>query len=532
MKRNAIIMAAGTASRFAPLSYEKPKGLLCVKGEILIERQIRQLKEVGVSDIIIVVGYMAEKFAYLKDLLGVKIVQNEEYNRYNNTSSIMSVIDELDNTFICSSDNYFPNNVFSENPNESYYSALYSSGETGEYCLITDESDNIIDVKIGGKNTWYMIGHVFFSRDFSLKFKKIMKEEYKCEQTRHEYWEDIYIRHIKELPPMKMHKYQPHDIEEFDSLEELRQFDKTYIYNTGCQMFRNICQVLRCEEKDIYEINVLKKGMTNCSFAFTCKKDDKKYVYRHPGAGTKDLINRENEYFSLHVAKDNHLDETFIAMDPAKGWKISHYIEDVETLNSRTIQQIDNFKKIANLYHTLHHSDVKLKQDFNIFREIKKYDELIDQANTTMYDGWELVKEEIASIEKKLEKMNIEPRPCHNDAVPENFIKTADGKIYLIDWEYSGMNDPIADIAALFLESSFTNDNQNTFLYFYFKGNIPSDTKIRILYYQILWDCLWAQWTVIKEAKGDYFGTYGKDRFSRAISNLDIINHNCYGTRN
>ena len=69
-------MAAGTASRFAPLSYEKPKGLLKVKGEILIERQIRQLQEAGISDIVIVVGYMAEKFMYLSNKLGVKIVIN------------------------------------------------------------------------------------------------------------------------------------------------------------------------------------------------------------------------------------------------------------------------------------------------------------------------------------------------------------------------------------------------------------------------------------------------------------------------
>ena len=105
-------MAAGTSSRFVPLSNEKPKGLLKVKGEILIERQIRQLQEAGVCDIIVVVGYMAEQFAYLKEKFGVKLVMNEDYNRYNNTSSIIRVIDELEDTYICSSDNYFPNNVF------------------------------------------------------------------------------------------------------------------------------------------------------------------------------------------------------------------------------------------------------------------------------------------------------------------------------------------------------------------------------------------------------------------------------------
>ena len=523
MKRNAIIMAAGTASRFAPLSYEKPKGLLQVKGEILIERQIRQLQEAGISDIIVVVGYMAEKFMYLKDKFGVTIVINEDYNRYNNTSSVIRVIEELGDTYICSSDNYFPQNVFTGHPEDSYYSALFAEGETGEYCLTTDEEDNIIDVKVGGSNSWYMVGHVFFNKEFSEKFREIMKKEYERGETRLGYWEDVYARHIDELPPMKIHRYQPHDIEEFDSLEELRQFDETYFNNTGCKMFQNICNVLQCEEKDICDIDVLKKGMTNCSFAFTCKKDGKKYVYRHPGAGTKGLVNRENEQYSLQVAKGLGVDKTFVYMHPTEGWKISVYIEDVETLNSETIQSHDNMDKIVAIYRRLHHADLQLKTAFNVFREIEKYDKLIEQAGATMYEGWEDIRRQVMALESKLNQLGIELHPCHNDAVAENFIKATDGTIYLIDWEYSGMNDPMADFAALFIESSFTPENQDYMMSNYFDGTIPDGTFEKILCFQILWDCLWSQWTVIKEASGDDFGTYGIDRFHRGMANLQKL---------
>ena len=89
---NAIIMAAGMSSRFAPLSYERPKGLLNVKGEILIEREIRQLQEAGITDITIVVGYMKEKFFYLEEKFGAKIVVNEDYYQYNNTSTLIRVL--------------------------------------------------------------------------------------------------------------------------------------------------------------------------------------------------------------------------------------------------------------------------------------------------------------------------------------------------------------------------------------------------------------------------------------------------------
>ena len=221
-------MAAGMATRFAPLSYETPKGLLNVKGEILIERQIRQLNEAGISDVIVVTGYLAEKFVYLKDKFGVRLVMNEDYSCYNNTSSVIRVIDDLADTYLCSSDNYFPNNVFIEHMKDSYYSALYADGETDEYCLTTDGDDNIIKVDVGGKNAWYMVGHVFFNKAFSAKFRDIMKKEYDNDETRHGYWEDVYIRHIDELPPLKIHRYQPHDIEEFDNLDDLCLFDTSW----------------------------------------------------------------------------------------------------------------------------------------------------------------------------------------------------------------------------------------------------------------------------------------------------------------
>ena len=71
---NAIIMAAGTSSRFVPLSYEKPKGLTVVKGEVLIERQIKQLRSAGIEQIILIVGYRKEDFSYLEEKFGVTII--------------------------------------------------------------------------------------------------------------------------------------------------------------------------------------------------------------------------------------------------------------------------------------------------------------------------------------------------------------------------------------------------------------------------------------------------------------------------
>ena len=276
-KRNAIIMAAGTSSRFVPLSAERPKGLVEVKGEVLIERQIRQLKEAGIADITLVVGYKAEMFAYLCDKYGVEIVLNEDYARYNNTSSLIRVIDKLDNTFVCSSDNYFPENVFMNDSDDSYYSALYAEGETNEYCLTIDADDYITDVRVGGRDAWYMVGHVFFNREFSEAFGNIMTEEYKNDTTRKGYWEDLYIRYIDQLPKMKINRYKEGEIQEFDSLDELRLFDDSYIADTRSIVVKSICRTLNLQESDVYGFKNIKYVGDYLHFQF--KVGDTTYEY-------------------------------------------------------------------------------------------------------------------------------------------------------------------------------------------------------------------------------------------------------------
>ena len=266
-------MAAGTASRFVPLSAERPKGLLDVKGEVLIERQMRQLQEAGITDITVVVGYKAEMFQYLTAKYGVRLVLNEDYARYNNTSSLIRVIDRLADTYICSSDNYFTRNVFLESPTESYYSALYAGGETSEYCLTIDSQDNITAVSVGGRDAWYMIGHVFFNAEFSAAFRDIMKKVYEQEETKQGYWEDVYIRYIDQLPRMKVHRYRDDELSEFDSLDELRLFDSTYINDTRSTVINHICQQMQCQERDLSGFKGIKHDGSYLLFSFQ-KGDD------------------------------------------------------------------------------------------------------------------------------------------------------------------------------------------------------------------------------------------------------------------
>lgn len=496
---NAIIMAAGTSSRFAPLSYEKPKGLLNVKGEVLIERQIRQLQEAGISDITVVVGYKAELFDYLVDKFNVSLVLNEDYNQYNNTSSIIRVINKLENTYICSSDNYFPENVFLNKSSESYYSALYAEGTTGEYCITTDAQDNIISVTVGGKDSWYMVGHVFFNKEFSDRFREIMIEEYSNEETKKGYWEDVYIKHINELPLMKIHRYNPHDIEEFDSLEELRLFDEKYINNTGSKIFQNICSVLQCEEKDIDKINVLKKGMTNCSFAFTCNKDGNKYVYRHPGSGTEAFISRDSEYFSMQIAKQLNLDSTFVYMHPTEGWKLSLYIENARILDYHNPKELE---QAVQLLARLHDANVQSEFSYRLWDQANDFLEKLQVLKKDNTSDFYLLNDKIKELFELADQDGWSECLNHCDALAANFLINEKDEMTLIDWEYSGQGDTAQDLGS-FIACSDMNYEEALFAINKYLGHKATAEELRhYLAYTAIASYCWYLWAIYQEVNG------------------------------
>lgn len=283
---NAIIMAAGTASRFAPLSYEKPKALIEVRGEVLIERQIRQLREAGIEEVVVVTGYKAEQFEYLKDKYGVVLIHNPDYLTRNNNSSIYVAREYIKNSYICSSDNYFVTNPFESNADESYYSAVYMGGETGEWCILEDDGW-ITDVKVGGEDSWVMLGHVFWSESFSRSFLHILEEEYDDPETADKLWETIYIEHIKELP-MKIRKYPADYIFEFDTLDELREFDTSYVNDTRSTILKRIAVELGVEEKEIRNVKAF-KDKDNAAAGFTFETRERKYRYYYETQNTEEI---------------------------------------------------------------------------------------------------------------------------------------------------------------------------------------------------------------------------------------------------
>ena len=269
---------------------------------------------------------------------------------------------------------------------------------------------------------------------------------------------------------------------------------------------------LLSEEEEVLSVEQL-GGMTNQNYLV--KTTNKQYIVKFFGKGTEKLINRQDEKYNLELLKDLDLDVKNYLFDIEAGIKVNEYIQSAITLDATSIKT--KFDKIAPILQTIHASGKELRGEFAPFEEIKKYESLIEEK--IPYANYEAVREEVFSLEKRLADLGVDRKSCHIDLVPENFIESPQGRLYLIDWEYSSMNDPMWDLAALFLESEFTRQEEEAFLSHYESEQTPvSREKISI--YKILQDAIWSLWTVYKEEQGADFGDYGVTRYQRAVKGL------------
>lgn len=502
-------------------------------GICLMDRNISILKECGYGDIYVVAGFRYDLFLKYQEE-GVTVINNRDYEFTASMGSLALCRDFIKEDFLLvEGDTFFEKNVvehLSAIPDGNCLSVTEESG-SGDECFVETKHGFVTKITKDRHRVCNFEGEMMgvtrisldtFTRLISawenatnpyLNYEYLLMDvtgplDRPCICFKNVIWGDVDCREDFRKLQNGIYRKLKRRENPFDE-ENLRGY------------LQNIF-----EGKDVSSARIVKiGGMSNKNFKVTL--DGRSYVLRVPGNGSEGMVERANEEFNALEACKLGVNPEIRYFNHDNGIKLADFIENAETLNAATIQRHDNMRKIASIYRKIHNSHIRLKNEFNLFHEIEKYETLMEGAGATMYAGWETVRPRVMALEGYLNSLGVDLKPCHNDALYENFIKAPDGTIYLIDWEYSGMNDPMADFAALFIEAGFEKENEDYILNKYFEGGIPSDAHEKILCYQILWDYLWAQWTVIKEAKGDDFGTYGIDRFNRAISNLDKINlHN------
>lgn len=499
------------------------------EGLCLLDRTLGILRDLHFSNIVLVVGYKAEMFQkYAAE--DVKLIKNEDYEFTASMGSLALAKDDIQEDFLLiESDTFYGRRVLEELAARTEGNCLSMTEESGsgDECFMETKNGFATKITKDRHRVCHFEGEMIGVSRISLDTYKHLIEAWEHASNPYLNYEYLLMDVTDPLDrPVIMFKnliWGDVDCEEdFKKLQNdiyprLRRREDPFDYDNLMMHLQSIFSGEDVSKVEIIQIG----GMSNKNFRVNF--EGKSYVLRVPGNGSEGMVERANEEFNAIEACKMGVTPEIRYFNAKTGIKLADFVENAETLNAATIQRHDNMKKIAKIYQTVHGSHIRLKNEFNIFQEIEKYDLLIQKAEAIMYEGWEEVRPQVMALEGYLNELGVELCPCHNDALYENFIKAMDGTIYLIDWEYSGMNAPMADFAALFIEADFTKENQDYILDKYFNGNVPKNSFKKILCYMILWDYLWAQWTIIKEAKGDNFGTYGYDRYNRAIRNLKNI---------
>lgn len=510
--KNAVIMAAGMSTRFVPLSLEIPKGLLVVKDEVLIERQIEQLIEAGIKDIVLVLGYKKEAFFYLEDKYGVKIVINPEYNIKNNIETLYLAQKYIGNSYICSSDDYFTENVFEPYVYQSYYASVHVHEKSNEWYMIPDSKFNVSKVEKSGIDGYIMLGHVYYDNKFAEEFVKLINEHHELGDYDQNLWEDLFADNVKKLPPMEIKVYPDDVIFEFDSLEELRRFDEKYVKNTHSTIMRNICKVFNCEETDITGFKAINEGLTNTSFSFEINGE--RYVYRHPGDGTSEIISRKHEKESLELAKSIDVDPTFIYMDGDEGWKISKFVSDIRI---PSYDSFDDSKRLLAVLRKLHKQYLSVDWEFLPWEDACDIERILKEEKGGIADPeFESLKADIKKCYEACDGDGVEKRFCHCDTYAPNWMLTDDGQTILIDWEYAGNADPGNDLGAYIMDAMWDIETATEFIKEYCQEEYNDKLLFHYLAYTAIVSYYWYVWALYREACGAVIGEYLHNWYSMA----------------
>ena len=231
------------------------------------------------------------------------------------------------------------------------------------------------------------------------------------------------------------------------------------------------------------------------------------------------MINRYNEKISTELACQLGIDAPLIMFDGKTGIKIAEYIEESETMSPELLQEPDNIKEVAVLLRKLHFSGKDTKVPFDVFGMSEEYEQLIKSYKVSLFDDYEEVRKKVFTIRQRM-KGESSLVPCHNDPLCENWIKTGE-RMYLIDWEYAGMNEGMWDVADVAIEAHLSEKTSDLLLDMYLGYKASKDEKMNFIANEIYLDFLWSLWGKTRVPfDGEMMEEYAMERYVRLQKSL------------
>lgn len=511
--KRAIILAAGYGMRMVPINMETPKGLVEVNGEPLIERLIRQLHEVDIFDIKIVVGFMKEQYEYLMDEFNVDLIVNPEYAQKNNLHSLSLASDYLDDAYIVPCDIWCRENPFSTYELYSWYMVREDSSKESRVRMNRKR-----ELRLVATDGQVMMGLGYLTKDDAVVVRKRLAEIKNSFQANEAFWEDTLYDKDRMIVMAKL--VREDDVYGINTYEQLRELDENS-HQLRTEAIEISAKALKVPLTDIKQITVLKKGMTNRSFLFTCH--NKQYIMRIPGEGTDQLISRREEADVYCQIAPKHLCDDVIYMNPDNGYKITAYLEGARCCDAENEADVRLCMKRLRAFHEM---ELQVDHRFDIFGQLEFYETLWN-GNPSVFKDYQKTKERIFELKSFVEQYQETEVLTHIDAVPDNFLmlpsETGEPEIRLIDWEYAGMQDPHVDLAMFCIYSLYQREACDRLLDAYFEEGCPDIVRIKVYAYIAICGLLWSNWCEYKRHLGIEFGEYSLRQYRYAKDFYTIV---------
>lgn len=493
--KHAVILAAGKSSKFFPPLYDRPKGLFEYKGDTLIERQIGQLHKAGVTDITVVVGYEKERFFYLREKCGVRLVVSTNWADEGSMASLALAEDVLrGGSFVCAADHWFERNPFLGFGSDGRSVRMVRRQDDATREFVVDEATDgrLSRMRNGAPSGLCMVGAAYLAPEFAERLLSLWGTERSWVGAKSLFWEQFWGRHVEELPLYSMPA--PVGYREFDSLADFGE--DGVLHNMDQGAVSNICRLLDCGPADISEVRPLNAGLTNVSFSFVV--GNRRYVYRHPGASSSALVDRDAEVVAQGVASELGIDYSVIDISP-DGWKLSRFVPSERAFDYENSN--DLAAGVAQI-RAFHESGAACAKRTDLLLD---GDRLLALASTSKGDlemKLAPVRECVVRIWHHVELDGWPKVLCHNDTYAVNWIVGPKGPC-LIDWEYAGMNDPMADLATMPVRDGLSREKYDEIVSLYL-GHEPSFGEKRHAYgVAALTGWYWTCWSLFKDTLGE-----------------------------
>lgn len=263
-------------------------------------------------------------------------------------------------------------------------------------------------------------------------------------------------------------------------------------------------------------ISARQGGLTNRVFLVEARGE--RVIVRIPGEGTEDYIDRKVELVNARAAARAGISADVLWADAASGIMITRAIDGIETMTPDLFQSRQGSPaRAGRALAKLHNSGEVFDFRFELFAMIDDYLNVLSTKDVDLPDGYHDIVRAAAPIKQALNDNPGTLAPCHCDPLCENFLD--DGEVmWIVDWEYSGMNDPLWDLGDLSVEAGMNETQEMEMLRAYFGSDPTAEQKGRVVIYKAMCDLLWTLWGLIQHADGnpvEDFWAYATGRFDR-----------------